>query len=296
MKIGCIASPRWNSERSQLAFTLLEILLAMAVLLVFTLALTRVFDAMQSTSNFWGQRIDAETQARRVMDRLADDLARMVVRPDVDIAFAPSVGDDRMRFFSCVEGHSLGVSGQPPRGLSVIEYRMDNARRLQRGALALEFDRLIFAPLDREEDSTLAVGLLDGPGNTVPQLDDSLFDVLGDQVLRFEIGFLLDGESPGQPQRLAATLPADTRSSDLAAVIVAIATLDSRARAPLDEAGLEVLASAFPDYTTAHADAGRDILSIWSEVVNSGTLTELAGVPLPSAQAVRVYQRYFPLQ
>ncbi|MFQ3670539.1 MAG: hypothetical protein SNJ84_03685 [Verrucomicrobiia bacterium] len=275
---------------------MIEVLLSVTVLMILTLFLTLVFNAMQATSSFWGRRIDAETQARRVLDRLGDDVARMVFRPDVDLALTLAPGDDAMRFFSQVEGHAAAGASGPSRGISVVEYRTNVKGQLERGARSLQFDQLVFAPLDREPSPDFPVALVDGPTNSVPPLENTYFDLLGDQILRFEIGFLLAGGASGQLPRLAAQLPAETKTKDILAVIVAVATLDTSARVPLSAEKIAALAAALPDYTEAHANAGQDILAVWSSILRNGDLTAIPGIPKTSAQSVRVFQRYYSLQ
>jgi hypothetical protein len=302
MKSGCASARRARLGR-ETGFSLIEVLLAAVVLAIFTLLMLRLFDATRVTSVFWGQRMDAETQARIVLDRLAQDFARMIRRPDVDVAIGRAAGNDRIRFFSQVEGFSDAVSPSEARGISVVEYRINEDGKLERGARALPFAGLVFSPPPDTSSEDVPVRLLDGPDNLVPAVNQgasgSNFDVLGDQVLRFELGYILKKNLAANPPRpapeLAAELPPGTQVDEIAAIFVGIVTLDQRARVLLNEAQLGAMRDAFRDYTQADAAARRDILAVWSRVLQDGALLQIPGMPQPSAQAARVYQRVFPL-
>jgi hypothetical protein len=275
----------------------------MVVLTIFVFLLARLLDGTRSASVHWNQRMDAESQARLVMDRLALDLAAMPLRPDLDYVFDKKNGDDALSFYAQAKGYQDGLpDSEVPRGVSVLGFRMSANASLERGARALPWDGVIFAPVERA-GAVEPVSLIPSPLNTLPPLDSnpaqSNFEVLGDQVLRFELGFLLKPNPAGTPPRaqakLAASLPPDVRIGDIEALIVAIVTLDHRARALLTPEQIREISDLFKDYSDSDAAGGRDVAWAWNAVLEDPATFQLNGIPLPGVQTVRVYQRYFPL-
>ena len=71
-------------RNSDAAFTLVEMLVSMAVLTLVVLSVARLFDnaaALTATAN---KRMEADGQARSLLDRFAIDFAQMLRRSDAD--------------------------------------------------------------------------------------------------------------------------------------------------------------------------------------------------------------------
>src|SRR6266545_7773984 len=65
-------------------FTLAELLVSMAVLIIITLMLTQLMTNATAITRTAHKHIDTDTQARGVFDRMALDFAQMIKRTDVD--------------------------------------------------------------------------------------------------------------------------------------------------------------------------------------------------------------------
>jgi hypothetical protein len=271
------------------AFSLLEILVAVAVLLLIVVLMAQMLNSVSSTTSDSQKGVDAVGDAQLAFDRLSFDLARMIRREDVDYSFSKRAGNDRLSFYAAEPGFYTGPETSP-RILSVAGYRVadgpDRSPRLERGALNLSWSgsgggrTQVFSPVD-EQGAPLQK--FDTP-NSLPVLDDGQpgdYQALADQVFRLEICYLTrDGVlTTNFPDRLA----------DLSALVVAIGVLDPKSRKLVSD--YTALISAFPD-----AENGSDLLALWGPVAADPGLAARAGVPRAAAQAVRVYQRTFPLR
>ncbi len=136
--------------RPQGAFTLVELMVSMAVLLILLVVTFQIFSLTSKVSVTGNKRMDTDTQARTVFDRMALDFGRMVIRKDVDYYYKqftdsnasrpstvtanadnskpsnPETGNDQIAFYSQVEGYyssSGATSDQGP--LSLVAYRIN---------------------------------------------------------------------------------------------------------------------------------------------------------------------------
>ncbi len=121
-------------------FSLLELMVAMTVLiLLISLVITIMNGATAATTTSSAHR-DADSQARMVFDRLADDLASMPKQADIDFFFSKQDSDlggvnDQLYFYSGVPGYfdsSRSTALQSPT--SLIAYRLDSKLTLERMA------------------------------------------------------------------------------------------------------------------------------------------------------------------
>ena len=125
-------------------FTLAELLVSMAVLIIITLMLTQLMTNATAINRTAHKHIDTDTQARVVFDRMALDFAQMIKRTDVDyyvkqrLAYNghgnghgwgrgknADLGSDQIAFFSAVPGYypsGYTVGQQSP--ISLVTYRV----------------------------------------------------------------------------------------------------------------------------------------------------------------------------
>jgi hypothetical protein len=127
------------------AFTLAELLVSIGVLVLLVFLATQLLNSAASITTLGHKQMDADAQARQVLDRMAIDFAQMVKRPDVDYYvksswFAsgtlpppPGVtavrtllqqGNDQIAFYSGVPGYYSRPTGQSP--VSLVAYRVYN--------------------------------------------------------------------------------------------------------------------------------------------------------------------------
>lgn len=95
-------------RRGESAFTLAEILVAVAILVIILLTVTRIFSSASSIASADNKRFDADGHARALFDRMAIDFAKLLQRPDLDYYLkspsAPQSGNDQLAFFCALPG------------------------------------------------------------------------------------------------------------------------------------------------------------------------------------------------
>ena len=102
------------------AFTLVEILIAVSLLGVLTLLLSRLLNTAANTTSMSGKRMESEGQIRPLLDRMATDFAQMAKRPDLDFygkgtaGSGAMIGNDRIAFFSMVPGDYPSTGSESP--------------------------------------------------------------------------------------------------------------------------------------------------------------------------------------
>ena len=217
----CPRSPH-PGKRGTRAFTLIEVLASMVVLTLLVTAMAQLLNSATSTSTGVGKRIDADSQARLVLDRMADDFSGMAKRPDIDFYFHHQAGNDALYFFSSATGYypavdpnGTGVATENP--FSLAGYRVSDQvsggsryelERLGRGmhwydtaagAANGTASAVVYLPaiiVDPAAGTGSYSKVLTDPYNNSSNLNpDSSsvpeWDVIGDQVFRLEFCYLL---------------------------------------------------------------------------------------------------------
>lgn len=281
------------SRRKSHGFTLVEIMVSVMVLSMLVMLMIQLTDSTAHTISESNKRLDAATQCRLTLDRMAFDFAGMLNRADIDYNFKKDDGNDSLSFYSQTTGLFPPGSSQAsvPRVVSVVGYRITNdpqqRPRLERGARGIDWDQMVFTALSGTGQTQSFVS-----PNSLPLIDDpgvtpSNYQVLGDQIIRFEFCFLTKGNAADPQPRLVAAFPGSL--SQISAIVVGIAVLDKRSRVLVSD--YSRLANALPD-----AKDGQDIATLWMDRVNKPDFAKTAGIPLPAAQAITVNQHYFFLK
>ncbi len=126
------------------------------------------------------------------------------------------------------------------------------------------------------------------------------WDVIGDQIFRFELSFFLtDGKISPDPFLASLTpshTPADWRT-DVVAIIVTVATLDakSRMRLPVVGGGNVIPSSLLTLFGDTLAAGTVTVLEQWNGTLKTAISNSPTGIPQSVLSAVRIYQRYFYL-
>jgi prepilin-type N-terminal cleavage/methylation domain-containing protein len=211
-------------RRSRTGFTLVEMMAAIAVLGLLVLLIANLFSSATTVTRLSTVRLDADTQARLVFDRMAADFAWMLRRPDVDFHFLkqndnagpPSAPpySDTFFFFSEVPGYfSSSETSANESNTSLVGYRINSTTfQLERMAWGLtwDLDTYSFPLVYLTYNSTttyapLAASTIAASGANWAGIDSSTynttdntattpggnFHVLGDSVFRMEYCFLL---------------------------------------------------------------------------------------------------------
>jgi type II secretory pathway pseudopilin PulG len=316
-------------------FTLAELLVTMGVLVVLVLLFTQLLNSAATTMTLGSKRMDADSQARQLLDRMTLDFDQMLKRTDVDY-FAKRTappnsiggamnGNDQIAFFSAVPGYGSSSSNQSP--LSLVSYRVNNSlgsasynkvERLGKG--------LVWNPVSTDSSLAPIVFLpltisAMWPYATNQDLD-AAYEVIGPDVFRFEYYYLLKAPSTTQPAIFSDT-PWDVRippghasvsgMRDVAAIVVAIAVIDPKTKgllATVDPTGAKLARLNGAD------GQGGPVLIEWGNTICAGcpTVTDwqtkagllttqwraaldanTIGLPRPAISGIRLYERYFSL-
>lgn len=296
-------------------FSLLEVIVGMAVLALLILLIGQLFNGATAVSGLGAKRMDADTQARAVLDRMGLDFAQIIRRPDVDYFLKDDVnvfpGNDIMAFYSQVPGyHSTTSSGQQSP-FSVTGYRVNakagspsngQLERYGRGlpwnGVASEDAPLVFSATSRSSGVNNRIAV-NWPAATDSALEDRNHDVIGSHLFRFEYFYLLKGRSDTTPPlpTVMSNVPWDTRAGvahtsvegmrDVAAICVIIALIDSRSRELVTETQLTTLAAGLNDFDPSTGSPETQ----WREKLNE----PVAGMPVAALRAIRIYSRYYSL-
>jgi len=119
-------------------FTILELLVAMAVLALLVAMVAQLTDSTSAMTTGSRRRMNADAQARVVFDRMASDLSGMVMRPDLDAickglstASGPILmteANDALYFLSRAPGFfdSQSLSAAQKSDLALVGYRINS--------------------------------------------------------------------------------------------------------------------------------------------------------------------------
>jgi prepilin-type N-terminal cleavage/methylation domain-containing protein len=274
-------------ERSKRGFTLVEILVAVAILAVIVLTVARLFHSAALMASTDSRRFDADAHARAVFDRFGIDLAKLLRRSDLDYYLkdpsAPQTGNDQLAFFCELPGYYPSSGSQS--SVSVVAYRINALSQMERMGKGLVWNGvssvnapLVFLPVKIAD-------LWPAATNASPDAD---YEVVGAQAFRFEYYYVLKSG-------VLASTPWDTAGhtavagfQDVAAVGVAIATIDPKSRTLLSNAQLTGLSGTLPDFQDGQQPG--DLANQWQNVLD-GT----SDVPRAAISSMRIYQRYFNL-
>jgi hypothetical protein len=280
------------------AFTLAELLVSVGVLVLIVLLATQLLNSAATITTIGRKQMDADSQARQLLDRMAVDFGRLVRRSDLDYfakgTTAPNSaggsmpGNDQIAFYSTVPGY-YPASGSPSP-LSLVAYRVNAQNKLERmgkglvwaGIPTADPTAVVFLPLKISDTWPTATDL-----NALPTPAPDV-EVVGSQVFRFEYYYLLtDGTPSAVPPNVSA----------IAAIVVDIAVIDPKSKVLVSDCQLAQLNGAPPppncqsqqvlvDYTIG---VPGQLLAQWRMALDANTLR----LPLPSLSGIRLYERYF---
>ena len=292
-------------RRSSKAFTLVELLVAISILVLLTLTVARLFDAASSATTKSNKHIEADAEARPILDRLAIDIAQMVKRSEIDYYFKSPVfpqvvsglvpGNDQFAFFSQVAGYYPSTGSQSP--VSLVAYRINSdsssqafnkVERLGKGLLwngvSPTSAPIVFLPL---QISSIWPSSTDSTPD--PQND---YEIIGPTVFRFEYYYLLkNGSFSATPWDALAGHSNINGLRDVAAIIVTLASIDRKTSELISITQLNALAVNMADYTTAMHPG--DLLAQWQSAIDANVVTP--SIPREALSAIRIYERYFYL-
>ena len=288
-----------SDPRSRRAFTLVEMLVSMGVLAILVVIISQLLNSATGVITAGTKHLDADSEARMILDRMAFDLGGIVKRPDVDYYFKKRPGNDQMAFYSEVTGyHPAGLTESTAKSpICVVGYRVedDMFQRLGKGLIWNGVTTSTSGAAGwsgADKPMIFGVGSPEGkvlsdayPSITTPGLADPDQQVLGSQIFRFEFCYLLKNGTLSENPYIA---PHTTTNGlkDVSAIVVALALLDSKSRVIVTN-----LAGAAQELD----DVSGPVLTntpgkMWRNKIDTGTSFGLARV---AASQIRIYERFF---
>jgi hypothetical protein len=280
-------------------------MVAVSVLTLLILTISRLFNAASSATTTSNKHIETDAEARPVLDRLAIDIAQMVKRPEVDYYLKspadPQIvsgivpGNDQLAFFAQVAGYYPSTGSQSP--ISLVAYRINSdtssqalnkVERLGKGLLwngvSTTSAPIVFLPVQ-------IATIWPAATNSTPD-PQSDYEIIGPTVFRFEYYYLLkNGAFSITPWDPATGHSSVNGMQDVAAIVVAIAVVDRKSSDLISDNQLTALAVNMVDYTSA-MQAG-DLLAQWQSAIDQSTVTP--SIPRVALSAIHIYERYFYL-
>ncbi len=137
-------------RKSSPGFTMVELLVSIAVLVLLVLLISQLFNSATATATLSRTQIDADEAARLVFDRMGGDFAAMVRRTDVNYIFykngnsATSGSNDAMFFYSEAPGFMSAsattqmVTTGSASTMSLVGYRINQFNPYYSGIPVLE--------------------------------------------------------------------------------------------------------------------------------------------------------------
>src|SRR6266511_5849515 len=225
--------------KASAAFTLAELAVTVGVLVVLVFLATQLLKSAATVTTLGHKQMDADSQTRQLLDRMAIDFAQMVKRSDVDYYLKSSAtppptgvrnllqpGNDKIAFYSTVPGYYPSTGSQSP--VSLVSYLINLQNKLERmgkglvwNAVSVNQTPVVFMPIPIA--SAVPTPELPPPPATptpspTPAWQEisstgtwSDSEVSGPQVFRFEYYYLLKGQTdPINPGTTYSPLFSDT--------------------------------------------------------------------------------------
>jgi prepilin-type N-terminal cleavage/methylation domain-containing protein len=313
-------------------FTLVEVLVAMAILSILVAIIGTVFSSATQSVTAGTSHLESDSEARLVFDRMADDFDNMLKRTDVDYIFAKEDGNDKMFFFSHAPGYTDVAGDANASSTSLVGYRVNpNTLQLERLGKQLEWSPLAggggpgsipyltYVVTGGITTTNLdPAGTIEGNwGATVgaaPTYDgvDADYHALGDGVFRMEFCFL-QATSPATnpptspyidpPAPVAGTYPFQTVTTGatpvtttVKGIVVTIAVLEKGTRRSVPDLNTGDSNTTTEALMNSLPDvANTPPLEKWTTTINSPTYAQSANLPVAVGGHVRVYQHTFYL-
>ncbi|KAB2641273.1 MAG: type II secretion system protein [Verrucomicrobia bacterium] len=259
-------------------FTLLELIVVMAVLSIFLMITAVVSRDAIDMHGATLSRLRTERDAAVLMRQLESDIAQRVVRLDACLKLEKQTGNDRFTLLTQRQGYAVH-GNTADRRVSLASYRIEH-HSLERAASGYGFGSQAQRPAEAE--GTLALARIPADGPLEPAAN--AFQVIAPGVLRLELSFVV---READKSVLRAVPPADQQQ--IQALIVTVAIVDAERSRKLTDDQFESIAAQFPD-------AADDVAPLvkWRDIAANLT-RRLPRLPRGVLQQVRVYQGVFTL-
>ena len=272
-------------------------LVAISVLALLVLLVTQLINNAASVTTLGNKRMDADSQARPLFERMALDFAQIVKRSDVSYyvktAGTPMTGNDLVGFYSAVQGYYPTT----PSPISVVAYRVNSDSS---SSVAYNCLERMGKGLDWNGASTTSIPVVFLPltiHGTWPSVasssayDDTdpakrTYEIIGPQVFRFEYYYLEKTTGSLVAYPAAWTSLSAVAIKDAAAIVVAIAVIDPKSKVLLSNSQIATLVESLPDYASGWGPG--ELLAQWQSALDS-----ITNMPRPAISGIRLYERCF---
>jgi type II secretory pathway pseudopilin PulG len=293
------------------AFTLLEILVGVVLLAILGVVIAQLITATSRAARMSNVGIDAAAQARLAFDRMGLDLSALIKRSDIDFAVTNSIGAGTPPpFMFLSEVTSPGIVSTNNRGVSLVGYQINTTADTPKPGLLRGSVPLAWAGTNSQGIVGLQTNGLPTPISSLPiSIGTQDFDVLAPSIIRAVIGFqlypsgedteLANGTTVKARGQVVYSPPirydADDNSSKqidrslISSLIVGLVALDPEAQKLINATQIATLADCFP-----LPPDGELPVSNWTPICDNAAALP-ASIPLPARQALRVFQRAFPI-
>jgi prepilin-type N-terminal cleavage/methylation domain-containing protein len=290
-----ILSPKSPFSRAlplQRGFTLIEVLVACAVLM---LIVAMLFQMMNMMSKTWvAGRAQAETSvtARALLDVIAEDIGASVSRTDLP-AFRDASGQPALIFYTQRQGISTGTA--PVRPLSMVSYDTTSFLNNTNASLIRSDLSQAWSTPPFEMD-----GKLTNAGNlTAPTTDTN---EIGTGIIAFDFAFMAANQSlttnyyPSNPNDYSYTNTGNStynKTTNLVsrAVVVSVAVVDAKTLGILNSTGK---LTNLQNFFSTLQGASPDTLANWQTAIEKGQLAQY-GMPSALAANLLILERTIPL-
>lgn len=275
------------SRQNSQAFTLAELLVSIVVLALIVLFVSSLVNSATNFTTLSYKRMDADSQIRPVLNRMAIDFSQMIKRSDVDYyaksSLDPEPGNDRIAIFCGVAGYYPSIGSKSP--ISLVSYRINgdgtspNFNKMERMSKGLLWN-------GSSTPTAMLFGLqtifTNWPAATNADSADPDYELSGPQIFRLEYFYLLKtGAISDQPGAQGM--------QDVNSIVMTLATVDSRSRILLSNSQIASLITQLKDFDPSQPN--YDLTSSWQSTLNG-----ITDMPRVAINGVRIYQRYFALR
>ena len=260
------------------AFTLVEVLVAIAVLSIMLLFLATFLTSVGVVSSVGQQNAENSSDARAILDLLSRELQAGVNRPDLTTWITWASSPPTLTFYSRSTGSAIAGATTPGnyRGLSYVEYSLiqtSTTSFLERGDQAVLWTD---TPSSSPPNNSIPLGYA-APTAPAPALSDVL-----DGVVAFQVTFLQQGRTYSSTYSSTTTIAAG----------LSLALVDSKSFKTLVSTGkLSALSTALTSAASA-ASSSTSPKTAWESAVASGTLS---GYPQQVKTGLLFFERFVDL-
>jgi len=313
-----------SSRAGAPAFTLVEVLVAVAVLALLVALLGQLFINVTAASSISSNHMESDARVRLLFERMTADFSHIVKRADVDCFIkAPSYTEfsspsgtitstanppsgafnDQLAFFSEVAGYS-DVSGVQQNSVSLVAYRVNNtgtAPCIERLGKALAWSGgasgIYPVPFLAGTGNGTQIATIWPPSALTPTTSsttdpayDADFETIVPNAFRFEYYYELhNGTLSATPWTGAAGHTTLNGFADVAAIGVVVAVTDHKSTPLVSTASLENLAKQLSTFSASGVTTVGALQQNWQNTVTASSL------PSVVKDGIRVYEQLFSI-